>query len=231
MGQVTGTVAAAAFGVFEPVFVTGACDAGFQRTDAPTIARARAIGAAAQLDRLLGSAGAEVDTIADALEAAVPGLDIAPRPLAAGVRALGPCGDGWARLFWIGDLLREFRGDSHNAAWAAAGLDGAQISLLSDPYRGLPLRSYSATRGWSPEQLDTAAVALTSRGWLDDDGLTAIGRAEREAIEVATDRQCHAMIDALGDRTEQVISQLEGWSAAVIEGGGYPGRSPLTRPA
>lgn len=231
MGRVTGPVAVAAFGVFEPGYVSSACDAGWALTEPETIARARALGAAAQLERLLGPVTPEVEQLTDRLEATVPTMAIAPRALAAGVRSLGPQGDGWARFFWIGDLIREYRGDSHNIAWAAAGLDGAQISLLSDPYRGLPLRSYSASRGWSPEQLDGAFAALVARSWLDDDGLTDVGASGREAIELATDEQCAPIATALGDEIDRIIDQLNELSARVMDGGGYPRRSPLTRPA
>ena len=231
MGRVAGSVAAAAFGVFEPTYVSSACDAGWELTDPATIARARALGAAAQLERLLGPADDEVRALTERLEATIPAMHLAPRPLASGVSSLGPQGDGWARLFWIGDLLREYRGDSHNIAWAAAGLDGAQISLLSDPYRGLPLRSYSATRGWSPVQLDEAAAALERRGWFDADGLTDAGAAAREQIEAVTDEQCAPLAAALGDAADGVIEQLNGLSSQVIDGGGYPRRSPLTQPA
>lgn len=231
MGRVSGQVAAAAFGVFHPEFIAGACDAAWDVADPATLATARAQGAAAQLERILGPAGATVDEVADQLTAAAADVSIGGRPLAAGVRSLGPQGDGWLRLFWIGDFVREFRGDSHNAAWATAGLDGAQISLLSDPYRGLPLRSYSATRGWGRIELDAAHAALSTRGWLDEAGLTAAGADAREAIEGATDLQCQPIIDALDGDAESVIAQLSAWSAAVIDAGGYPARSPLSAPA
>src|ERR1700733_13541122 len=49
MGQVPGTVAAAAFGVFNPAVVVPAVDRGWTLTDAATICRARTEGATAQL--------------------------------------------------------------------------------------------------------------------------------------------------------------------------------------
>src|SRR3970040_682955 len=44
-----------------------------------------------------------------------------------------PLGD----LFRLGDRLREFRGDSHIAAWVAAGFDAVEIGLLTEPYWGI----------------------------------------------------------------------------------------------
>ncbi len=231
MGQVVGEVAVAAFGVFSPAYIVPAIAAGWTKTDAHTIAVARATGAAAQLERILGPATTGVGEITEQLEFAAQGLALACRPLAAGVRALGPVGDGWARLFWIGDLLREYRGDSHNAAWAAAGLDGTEVSLLSDPYRGLPLRSYSRTRGWSHTDLDIAHAGLVARGWFDDDGITEAGRIAREAIEQATDLQMQTVIDGLGPDLDSVVTQLRSWSDAVRAAGGYPDASPLNEPA
>ena len=54
MGQVPGQVIAAAFGVFNPVVVLMAVDAGWALTDAATICAERTRGATAQLARILG---------------------------------------------------------------------------------------------------------------------------------------------------------------------------------
>jgi hypothetical protein len=221
LGQVSGEVVTMAFGVFSPAAVVPAVAFGWSRTDAATIARARIEGVAAQLERILGPAGDEVRRVTDLLVRAAEPLELAARPLYAGLRALGPTGGAWADLHWAGDLLREHRGDSHNAAWAAAGLRAAEIGLLSEAYWGLPMRSYVRTRAWTDAELDAATDRLRSLGWVDGHGLTPIGREGREAIEVATDRQLDPAIDALGEDLDELVEVLSRWGAQVRAAGGY----------
>ena len=107
-------------------------------------------GAVEQLERILGPAP---DGHRPRQRAARPGRRAA--------RALGPgalrrhprpkpCpGTPLGDLFRLGDRLREFRGDSHIAAWVAAGLDATEIGLLTEPYWGMPTRTYIRTRAWS----------------------------------------------------------------------------------
>ena len=150
MGQVRGTVVASAFAVFNPAAVAPAVELGWTRTDAPSICAARDNGALAQLERILGHPG-ELDRLSAMLDRAADGLSLAGRPLAAGVAALADPDHPWGRLFRRGDLLREYRGDSHTIAWATVGLDAIEIGLLTELFWGLPLRTYTRTRAWSAE--------------------------------------------------------------------------------
>jgi hypothetical protein len=222
LGDARGSVVAAAFGVFEPNGIAAAADQGWTITDAASILAAREFGAIAQLERILGPDPAGRARVEELLRRAVDGLTIGPRPLAAGAAAAPVTDHPLGPIFRFGDIIREFRGDSHNAAWAAAGLDATQIGLLSELYWGLPLRSYTRTRGWSVEQFDAAEDELRSRGLIDvNGGFTAAGRAAREAIEVATDRQMASVIQRLEDDTTELIALLSPWGAAVRSAGGY----------
>ena len=79
--------------------------------------------------------------------------------------------------FWrAADLVREHRGDSHIAAWIGADLDACEIGVLTDPWRGQPLKSWVRSRGWTEDELDAACDRLRSRGLLDSDELTDAGR-------------------------------------------------------
>ena len=69
----------------------------------------------------------------------------------------------------LGDLLREYRGDAHVAAFRAAGFDGCQLQVLTERCAGMPPRTYAATRGWDADHLDAAERAAAS-GLLDGDG-------------------------------------------------------------
>ena len=173
MGQVNGQVVAATFGVFNPAVVVPSVELGWTRTDAPTICAARDAGAIAQLERILGPMPAGVERVNELLARALAQLRPEGRALYAGLSQQSipesPLGAAWRRA----DLLREYRGDSHTAAWISAGLDATQIGLLSECYWGVPLRSYSRSRAWTDAQFDAAQHALVERGLLDDNGFTA----------------------------------------------------------
>lgn len=226
LGQVPGEVIAAAFGVFNPDVVVPYVRTAWSRTDAPTIRAARADGAVAQLGRLIGHRPDGVDRAATLLAQGASALPISGRPMAAGIRSLDVPDDPLSAMWHHGDFLREYRGDCHNAAWVAAGLTATQIGMLTELYWGLPLRSYSRTRGWTAEQFDEAAADLRERGLLDGDGLSASGREQREHLEDQTDRQMAPALDALGDDVAELFEILEPWGATVRAGRGYLAAGP-----
>ncbi len=227
MGQVPGEVVAAAFAVFNPAVVVPAVAYGWSLTDASTIYAARHAGACAQLTRVLGEAPDGIDDAVALLRRACAPLEPAGRPLFAGVLSQEWPGDPIGDLFHAGDLLREYRGDAHTAAWTARGVDATEIGLLTEQYWGIAPRTYIRTRAWSEEQLDEAEARLTERGWLADGAFTGAGRAAREEIEAATDAQTAVAIRALGDDVDTLFGLLEPWGAAVIAAGGYPGAGGL----
>jgi hypothetical protein len=224
MGQVEPNVVAAAFGVFKPEVVALGVRFGWTLTDAPTIFAARRDGAVAQLVRVCGPADARVTRAAELLERAADQQTEPGRPLFSGLRCQwDDPPDAWTRLFHLGDMLRECRGDAHVCAWTAAGLDAVEIGLLTEAYMGLPLRTYIRTRAWNDEELNAAADRLTARGWLAGDALTETGQREREAIEFTTDRQMAPALHALGDDLDELRGLLEPWGTAMRAAGGYVG--------
>jgi hypothetical protein len=218
---VPGQVVAATFGVFNPEAVVPCVERGWTLTDAPTIARARLDGAVAQLERILGPTPDGLDRTTELLARAVAPLGPEGRSLFAGVVAQGRPGPGWGDVFRLGDQLREFRGDSHLGAWIAAGFDAPEIGLLTELYLGLPLKTYVRTRAWSDQDLDAALDRLAARGLVADGAFTDQGRAEREALEVATDRQLRPALEALGDDADELVATLRGWSHQIQQAGGY----------
>jgi hypothetical protein len=227
MGQVPGAVVAAAFGVFNPEAVVPSVEFGWSKVDAPTICAARTRGAVAQLERVLGPSPDGLAEATALLEEAAAPLRPEGKPLYAGLLGLGLPGDPLANAWRLADMLREYRGDAHTAAWTSAVLDATEIGLLTEPYWGIPLRTYVRTRAWSDEQLDAAEARLVERGLLADGALTDEGRAVRESIEAATDAQCTPMLDALGDAgLEELIGLLAPWGRAIREAGGYPAQGP-----
>lgn len=221
MGQVAGGVVAAAFAVFNPEIVVPFVTLGWTRTDATTICAARDDGAIAQLRRILGDTPDGVHRARELLARAVEPLRPEGRPLYAGVRSL-PMPDSPLGAVWrMGDMLREYRGDSHTTAWVSAGFDATEIGLLTELYWGLPMRSYSRTRAWSEDQFDNAQERLRSRGLISEEGFTGIGRAAREDIEIHTDVQLSAAIAGLGDAIDELFAIMQPWGAAVRSGRGY----------
>lgn len=226
MGQVPGEVVAAAFAVFNPEAVVPGVRFGWSKVDAATMCAARTRGAVDQLVRILG---AEPEGLADAtvlLALAVEPLRPEGKPLFAGLQSLGlpghPMGDMWR----LADMLREYRGDAHTAAWTSAGLHATEVGLLTELYWGLPMRSYIRTRAWTDEQLNAAETSLSERGLVAGGAFTAEGRALRESVEVVTDAQCAVILDALGDSVEDLLAILNPWGDAIRAAAGYPPQGP-----
>jgi hypothetical protein len=226
MGQVPGEVVAAAFAVFNPEAVVPSVEFGWSKVDAATICAARTRGAVAQLVRVLGPEPAGLERVTELLSAAVAPLRPEGKPLFAGLKSLGLPGEPVADAWRLADLLREYRGDAHTAAWTSAGLDATEIGLLTELYWGLPMRSYVRTRAWSDAQLDAAERRLVARDLLADGGLTDKGRAVRESVEIATDAQCAPVADELGPGLDELVELMTPWGEAIREAGGYPPRGP-----
>jgi hypothetical protein len=227
LGQVPGEVVAAAFGVFRRDLVVPAVAHGWTLTDASTIRAARDEGGLTQLERLLGAAPDGLDGVAAGLERAAAAVRTEGRALTAGLTALDVPDHPLGAVFRFGDVLREYRGDSHLASWVTADLTAIEIGLLTELYWGLPLRSYSRTRGWSDDQYDDAEDRLRSKGLIDEQGaFTDRGRELRETIEIDTDRQMEPVLAALGDDLEPVVETLSQWGATIRAGHGYPASGP-----
>jgi len=225
LGQVPGEVIAAAFGVFSAAVVVPSVQLAWTRTDADTIRAARADGAVGQLQRLIGDRPDGVERALELVQRAAAALPINGRHLAAGIAALDVPDDPLAAVWHVGDFLREYRGDCHNAAWVAAGLTATDIGMLTELSWGMPLRSYSRTRGWSTDEFDRSEHHLRDLGYLDGEGsathLSQPGRHVREQIEVTTDDQVRPALDALGDDIGELFAILTPWGETIRAGKGY----------
>ena len=222
MGRVDGKVAASAFGVFDPVAVELSLTLGWSLTDPGTIGAARTDGATAQLARVLGPSPSGAERVVELLTRAGDGLDVAGRPLYAGMASVALPDDPLATAWVLADRLREYRGDCHTAAWTSAGYGPTEISVVTELWVGQPIKTYSRTRGWSDDALDTAIDALRGSGDLDGDDLSAAGRSRRDAVEVATDLPCRRILAALGDDLDELVGAVGAWSSDVVAAGGYP---------
>ena len=226
LGQVPGEVVASAFAVFNPAIVVPAVDYGWTLTSAAEIIAARDEAAVGQLRRILGDNPDGAEELARLLGPVSGSLPVAGRPLYAGLMGADVPDDALSAAWRFADRLREFRGDAHTAAWTSAGYSAIEIGLTTELYWGLRPKTYVRTRGWSDEQLDAGIADLHSRGLVDGDGLTELGKQEREAIEIRTDEQCAPVLRALGDDFETVVAVLKRFSDDVRAAHGYPAAGP-----
>ncbi|MEZ5374973.1 MAG: hypothetical protein R2733_00580 [Acidimicrobiales bacterium] len=226
MGQVPADLIAAAFAVFNPDAVAAAVAHGWSLTDATTICAERTAGAIEQLERILGPEPEGIGRALELVERAAADLRPEGRPLYAGTRSQPRPPTTLGATWWLADQLREYRGDVHTAAWTTAGVDATEMGLLTELYWGLPMRSYSRTRAWTDDQFDAAEARLAARGLVDAGALTAAGLAFREDIEIATDRGCQPIVDALGDDLDEFCDLMNGWSQTIRAAFGYPASGP-----
>jgi hypothetical protein len=229
MGDVSGEVVVAAFGVFNPTIVLPAMEKA-REVAVDDILAAREKGAVAGLTRILGGVPDGIDRATELLRRAADACTCEGHALYAGLRSLGFPGDHVGDFWRAADLVREHRGDSHIIAWTSHDVDAVEITLLTELWWRLPLKSYVGTRGWTPEEIDDAVGRLLERGLIEGEGFTDAGEELRASIEEATDRQERRVVEALDNDAAELLDLLEPWSKAVVASEGYPSDpSSLTR--
>ena len=223
MGQVPGLVAVAAFGVFNPKLMVPAVERGWSIAGVDEVLAARERGAVAALRRIVGDPEG-LGRATDLLARAAAGGCASGRFLYAGLRSLPVPTTPWGAAWRHADCIREHRGDSHIAAWIAAGLDPVEAGLLTEAYYAMPSKRYHSGRGWTPKDLDAGLDRLRASGLVEGEAgtLTERGSAVREAIEVSTDVQQRSILDAIGDDLEELLKLIEPWGAAIYASGTYP---------
>jgi hypothetical protein len=91
---------------------------------------------------------------------------------------------GWHAV----NCLREWRGDTHWALVAAAGLTGVEASIVHNAWLGYDRDWLATSRGTDPADLAAGWASLTAKGLAVDGEVTAEGVALRQQIEDDTDR-------------------------------------------
>jgi hypothetical protein len=220
LGEPSPPVVAAVFAWFEPGLLAGLYQTARTAVRRERLLAVRDASTAASLAEVL--AGDDPAEVAELLADAVEGADGTGRPLFSGLRGRGRPGHPYQRLWWACDLVREHRGDSHVAVANAAGIGPVEMNVLTECWIGMPLLSYTATRGWPEAAMSAAVDGLEARGWLRDGALTEAGRAVRAGIEDRTDAAEQAIAAALGGRLDEVVARLDGWSERCIAAGAFP---------
>ncbi len=169
---------------------------------------AREAGCVAALRRILGEL-ADTPAVARAAELALRIATNAPmegRPLYAGLRSIPVPDEPLAKLWHAATLLREHRGDGHNAALVAAGIGGQEAHVLAALAMGLTPTEYGRLDPLTPEQLAAVVDGLRTRGLVDaDGGFTVAGRELKDHIEAVTDTLAAPAYECL---TSHEVDQL-----------------------
>lgn len=234
LGAVGPDVVTATFYNFAPGFVAARMPAVWDAVAPVAALDARLSGIDAAVRRVLGAewhTSPEAAETADLASRAARAVPPAGRPLAAANAGL-PQPDAPHLVLWQATTtLREFRGDGHNAALLQREVDGVAAHVLAAAAGRSTREWLMRARGWSDPEWTAAAEALTERGWLEDDGLSAEGLAMVAAIEADTDRLALGPWQALGDAgCDRLAELLAPVRRAVIAAGDWPDHNPLGVP-
>lgn len=235
LGAVGAPVVTAAFYNFAPSFVARSIPEVWTMATPADAWAARLAGMDAALRATLDDAsvltGAEVGEAAALARRAAEAAPAAGRTFFAAHLDLDWPTEPHLVLWQALTLLREYRGDGHNAALLAANLDGCQCHVMVTAVGGPPRAVLQPARGWTDEEWATAEAALTERGLLTPgrpDEATEAGRSLRDSVELCTDQTDVAPWLALGaDDTERLHRLVRPLAKALAESGVLPSINPI----
>ncbi|AYF79316.1 MarR family transcriptional regulator [Nocardia yunnanensis] len=142
------------------------------------------------------------------------------RVLYAGLRALPMPTDPVAKLWHVATLLREHRGDGHNAVLTAHGIGGTESHVLMALALGMPAEKFGRIHHLPPARLAAVVDGLHTRGLVDAaGGFTDAGSQLKQRIEALTDELAAPPYDVLStDELDELIAKLEPFAAAAGSG-------------
>ncbi|MBA3782933.1 MAG: hypothetical protein H0X12_13910 [Nocardioides sp.] len=225
LGMVPPAVVTACFYNFKHTMVARALPDAWLYTSPELAIQARLAVFDEAIHRLQGDGVTErgLREAADIAVAAVERCGYAGRPLFAAHAALPLPTEPHLALFWASSALREFRGDGHVSALAAAEVDGCEAHVLMAAL-GLVPAEQRRFRGWTDEDWDERVQRLTARGWITSEGkLTPPGRRARAAIERVTDTMAEEpWRPSRETATTRLIELLTPIASRIITGGDVP---------
>ena len=138
------------------------------------------------------------------------------RALYAGLRALTLPEEPVARLWHAATLLREHRGDGHNAALLAHGIGGTEAHVLLALSLGMRPQEFDRTHHLPEAQLAGVVGGLRDRGLVHaTGGFTDAGLQTSQRIQARTDELAAPAYDVLtADELDELIAGLEPIAAA-----------------
>ena len=219
LGPVGPEVVQATFYGFAPALVRKCLPLAWEQCPPAEAVAARDAGVVAAYERL----GIDPDeaTVALAERAAAAGRPEG-RALyaahAAWVAANPPApADRRLRLWWATTLLREHRGDGHNAALAAAGVDGCEANHLALLDGVAPPERQQVIRGWDDADWEAGAARAAARP-----------AGFRAALEATTDELADGPIAALGPQdVDELCRRLRPLVDAVVGDGTFAYPNPI----
>jgi hypothetical protein len=184
---------------------------------------ARERGSVAALRRILGDL-ADSPALAGTAELAAKAATGAPtegRALYAALRALPVPEEPVARLWHAATLLREHRGDGHNAALVAEGIGGTEAHVLHALSAGIPAEKFGRVHHLPAAQLAAVVDGMRARGIIEASGwLSEAGQETKRRIESLTDDLAAPPYTRLTPgELGQLIERLEPISAALEAAG------------
>jgi hypothetical protein len=220
LGDVPATLVVAAFAAFEPHLITTVYQDARSHISRDELLAIRDEATIESLQGILGEV--DVTGAVNVLRRGLAAVDGTGRALFSGLLSRpwpdSPVGQLWHAC----DLVREHRGDSHIAAYITAGLGPVAMNILTELYVGMPLGSYTATRGWSAEVIASVVEQLQKKGLVADGALMPAGLRLREEIEEHTDAMEQPLVEAIGNDFETLVAQLNEWSELCIKAGAFP---------
>jgi hypothetical protein len=114
-----------------------------------------------------------------------------------------PLLSGWHAV----NCIREWRGDTHWALVAAAGLSGIEASILHNAWLGYDRDWLPQSRGSGPDEIAAGWSSLQAKGLADDDGVTQHGIDLRQQVEDDTDRLCTQVWASYGAAKTQALAE------------------------
>lgn len=213
LGRAPAEVVDAVFYNFAPGEVARHVPWIWTRTTPEEAVALRERGSVATLRRRLGAL-AEAPGIATAADLATRAAVNGPtegRPLYSGLLTLAVPEEPLAKLWHAATLLREHRGDGHNAILVAHGIDRTEAHVLLALRFGERPEEFGRLHHLPAERIAAAVERLRVRGIVDDAGaFTEEGRATRERIEDLTDTVAAPAYDVLSaDELARLIAELD----------------------
>lgn len=222
-GTVPAEVVIATFFNFNPEIVRRAIPTAWDVAAPDQIQRVRMRAAGAQLAALDALPDADIAEATELAGRMIAGVTDEGRPLAGANRAVPEPDDPWERLWQRLTVVREWRGDAHVAALAAAPVTALEALVLHAATGHVPRAALQATRQWDDDAWDATVAELADRGLVDADGaFTDAGRAFRHDIEQRTNVAAAPLVGAIGpDDTRRFIGLLEPIQRALVESGAF----------
>ncbi len=176
-------------------------------------------GSVAALHRILGDQAdsAGVRRAADLLTRAGTHASPEGRPLFAARHTLPVPAEPVARLWHSATLLREHRGDGHNATLLTEGIGRTESHVLLAVAEGMPAEKFGRVHHLPAEYLAAVIDGVRTRGLVDADGrITALGRETKQRVEDRTDELAARAYDCLSPaELDQLDADLSPIAATI----------------